>query len=162
MVIEQPAEGAKWTEIVTAISTPLVAVTVAVLAGLIAYRQWKVARYKLNLDLFERRWKIYAAAQKLIGTAAFKGAIEDKDLQAFLDETHGAEWLFDDRLGAWLSDEVYMNAVELQDLMKASRIEEPGVDRTRERQRRTELKKWFNGELSNLKTRFGQFMKIES
>lgn len=37
----------------------MVTATVAVAVGVIAYRQWRVAREKLILDLFERRFRWY-------------------------------------------------------------------------------------------------------
>lgn len=41
-------------------------IILGVCAPLIAYQQWKLNKHKLKLDLFDRRWKIYAAANDLL------------------------------------------------------------------------------------------------
>ncbi len=41
--------------------TTLVALVIGCLAGYIAYNQWRVAKAKLNLDLFERRYAVFEA-----------------------------------------------------------------------------------------------------
>jgi hypothetical protein len=48
-------------QIVQALGPMVVALVVAAIAGLIAYRQWKTAHDKLRLDLFDKRFNIYRA-----------------------------------------------------------------------------------------------------
>jgi hypothetical protein len=53
-----------WTAYVTALLTPVI----AVLGTYIAYQQWKINSHKLRLDLFEKRWAIYAATNDMLAT----------------------------------------------------------------------------------------------
>ena len=45
---------------------PLATFALSVAVGLVAWAQWRVARNKLRLDLFDRRWKIYEATSKFV------------------------------------------------------------------------------------------------
>jgi hypothetical protein len=49
--------------------TTLVALAIGVLAGYIAFNQWRVAKAKLNLDLFEKRYAIFVATWTEISQA---------------------------------------------------------------------------------------------
>ena len=48
-----------WIELAKGLPAALVALTVGMGAAVIAFHQYRVARAKLNLDLFEKRWQIY-------------------------------------------------------------------------------------------------------
>jgi hypothetical protein len=62
-----------WTAYLTALLTPVI----AVLATYIAYQQWRLNRHKLKLDLFERRWNVYATANDLM-VALINGSEEER------------------------------------------------------------------------------------
>jgi hypothetical protein len=53
-----------WTAYVTALLTPIV----AVFAAYVGYQQWRLNRHKLKLDLFDRRWAIYAATNDMLAS----------------------------------------------------------------------------------------------
>jgi hypothetical protein len=73
----------------------LVAVIAAIIAGYIAWRQWKTAHYRLRLDMYDRRFAVYEATKNLISTATLHGQITPDDLGDFYGGIHGAEFLFD-------------------------------------------------------------------
>jgi len=50
-----------WVQIVQALGPTFVTIVAALIAGFIAYRQWKTAHDKLRLDLFDKRFAIYRA-----------------------------------------------------------------------------------------------------
>lgn len=52
-------------------------IVLGVCAPLIAFLQWKLSRHKLKLDLFDRRWKIYAATNDMLATL-INGSDEDR------------------------------------------------------------------------------------
>ncbi len=58
----EPEQLPIWTEYVRVLGTPVVALLAASIAGFIANRQWKTARNKLKLDLFDKRIAIYKLA----------------------------------------------------------------------------------------------------
>jgi hypothetical protein len=69
-----------------------------VIAGAVAAAallQWWVARSKLRLDLFDRRYKVYEATRTLARDSVRYPAQIDRRLAVFNDETSNAEFLFD-------------------------------------------------------------------
>lgn len=52
-----------WTSYITALTIPVI----AIVAAIIAYRQWRTAQSKLKLDLFEKRMVVYQAARDMLG-----------------------------------------------------------------------------------------------
>ncbi|MDM0030460.1 hypothetical protein [Variovorax saccharolyticus] len=85
-----------------AAATVLVALIAAGIAASIQYRQWRTARDKLKLDLFERRIKIYNAMQKVcdvrVAEANWEAINEFK--AAWLE----AKWIFGSDASNLLSD----------------------------------------------------------
>lgn len=55
-----------YIEYIKALGPTIVALIAASIAGVIAYRQWKTARNKLKLDLFDKRLTIYNTAFEAI------------------------------------------------------------------------------------------------
>jgi len=95
----------------TALSTPLL----ALLAGYIAWRQWKTANEALKKDLFEKRFAIYEATRQFLGAIALTKTVTPQQLGTFHTETLGARWLFNDKLADQLQL-FYDRAVELASL----------------------------------------------
>ena len=75
-----------WTTYLTALLTP----TVAVIGSLVAYRQWVLARNKLKLDLFERRFAVYEAARNLLASIMTSGKAKDAEIFKFMVATRDA------------------------------------------------------------------------
>jgi len=62
-----------WTAYLTALLTPCIAIFVAY----IGYEQWRLSRHKLKLDLFDRRWAIYAATNDMLASL-INGSDDDR------------------------------------------------------------------------------------
>lgn len=58
-----------WTQYISAIGIPII----AMLAALIAFRQFQIARNKLKLDLFDKRMEVYSAVREALGNIARQG-----------------------------------------------------------------------------------------
>lgn len=69
-----------------------IAVLVALYVGLM---QWRTAHYRLALDMFEKRYKVYEAVKNIISAATLHGGVLPTDLNAFYDGIRSAEFLFD-------------------------------------------------------------------
>jgi hypothetical protein len=80
-----------WTTLVAAFMTPVV----ASLGILIAFNQWRTARGKLKLDLYEKRLVVYDAVWNTLGQIGTTGKTNQKIEQEFLLGIAGAKWLFD-------------------------------------------------------------------
>jgi hypothetical protein len=99
----------KFVSTSAAFLTPLI----ALIAAWIAYQQHSTQRRQLKLSLFDRRWKVFDAARRLIGAAIIKANVAQEELRTFLIETSGAEFLFGSEILAF-NKSIYDNAVELE------------------------------------------------
>lgn len=104
-----------WTAYVQAIGTPIVALVAGAIASGIAYRQWKIAKAKVVLDLFEKRLEIYDLVIDAIHTLIAVGPsnIDHRILSPFTTGLLKAKFLFGREVHAYL-DEVYDAIVELK------------------------------------------------
>jgi len=93
-----------WLEYAKALGAPVVAVVAAVIAGVIAYRQWITARNKLKLDLFDRRLKIYTDAFAVIKWMA-EPDLSDRQLIWNLEKSYAeSRWLLGEEVTIHLRD----------------------------------------------------------
>src|SRR4029453_13479538 len=60
----------------------------------IAWQQWRVAKNKLRLELFDRRYKVYDATRKFLAGILRDGRFTNSDLFEFYAGTSDAEFLF--------------------------------------------------------------------
>ena len=60
----------------------------------IAWQQWQIARTKLRLDLFDRRYKVYDATRKFLAGILRDATFTDSQLFEFYAGTSDAEFLF--------------------------------------------------------------------
>lgn len=112
-----PPPDLHWTTYVQAIGAPVVAVVAAAIAASIAYRQWKTAqvaahtaRNKLKLDLFERRFTVYADTRQLIATMCNIAEHDREATFALMAKLGSSEFLFDESVRAYIEDELVAQA----------------------------------------------------
>jgi hypothetical protein len=74
---------------------PIATFFLSVAVGTVPWLQWRVARNKLRLDLFDRRYKVYEATVRFVRVSVQDFTHIDQHLSAFNDETSNAEFLFD-------------------------------------------------------------------
>ena len=92
-----------WVEYVKALGAPIVALIAACIAGCIAYQQWKTARNKLKLDLFEKRLQVYNAAAVIVELINNPYAPDRDHLDECTDKFVGARWLFGREIEQYLN-----------------------------------------------------------
>jgi hypothetical protein len=94
----------EWLEYVKALGTPVVALTAACIAGVVAFKQWQTASRKLKLDFFDRRLNIYSAATKLAKHVVHPLPLSRQSEIADLSENFSAaRWLMDDEVADYLA-----------------------------------------------------------
>jgi hypothetical protein len=79
-----------WLAALAQLGTLIIGVAVVV----IAWQQRQIARNKLRLDLFDRRYKIYDATRKFLGTILREATFTDAELFEFYAGTSDTEFLF--------------------------------------------------------------------
>src|SRR5262245_23476651 len=80
---------------------PVATFFLSVAVGLIALQQWIVARYKLRLDLFDRRYRIYEATRTFV-SLALNSAVTDSKVAEFKLATSDVDFLFRLEVGDYL------------------------------------------------------------
>src|SRR5215469_1120688 len=73
---------------------PIATLVLGVAVGCVAWLQWRVARSKLRLDLFDRRYKIYEATQTFVDSINNDPQHVDSYLNAFNTGMSNAAFLF--------------------------------------------------------------------
>lgn len=97
------------SEILTRLATP----SLALIAVVIAYQQWALARNKFKLDLFDKRYKVYLAARLFLFEIIRDGNAKDESLWEYMTKTADVIFLFDVEVAKYLVG-IRDKAVELQ------------------------------------------------
>jgi|tagenome__1003787_1003787.scaffolds.fasta_scaffold20870319_2 hypothetical protein len=92
-----------WAEYIRALGTPFAALVFGAIAAWISYRQWEVSSYRYRFDLFDRRYKIYAAVQDLFGELMRTDKVSAEIYSKFAVAANEAKFLFDDDVDAYLT-----------------------------------------------------------
>src|SRR6266700_1260536 len=134
---------------------------VAFISGLgawIAYRQSRIAAAKLNLDLYDRRFKVFNAAREF-ATVALLTDIESNALPKFQASTIDAVFLFIEEIEKYL-DEFGVKILELQSLK--THLERATIQKAQERftEEIGSQEKLVTAELDVLVDKFKPFLKL--
>ena len=170
-IVSTPASASPhWTAYLQAIGTPIVAVIAAGIAASIAYRQWKTAhaavqtaKNKLKLDLFDKRFAVYQAASQLIVHMCDDKTHDNEAVRGLLVKFGGAEFLFDEDVDNYLTDELMKHVASSMSL-QVQRIYAKHEQNTSEVEALTiGLKaevEWFNKQLDVLRSRMRPFLLL--
>ena len=146
-----------WTTYLAALLTP----TVAVFGLVIAYRQFRTARNKLKLDLFDRRYVVYAAVRELFSSIITTGKTSPAQESSYLIGIRGARWLFGAEVRKYLEEEVWPRIVDLG--MYQSQVATPASQEERSEaiKRQAETKKWILSQLNAMDELFAKYLALQ-
>ena len=82
---------------------PLVTAFIAAIVAIIAFLQWKTAREKVLLDLFDKRFAVYDELRSVIGRF-LTGDIDQKGLFEFKTASSRAQFLFGPEVTSFLDE----------------------------------------------------------
>ena len=85
-----------------ALLSPVATLVVGVSVAFIALQQWLLARHKLRLDLFEKRYGVYEASKQFLSVILSRANFTDEDLRAFNIGTMDAVFLYPKRINDYL------------------------------------------------------------
>jgi len=147
------------SEVCAGFLTPII----AILAVYIAWQQYRINRYKVRIDLFDRRYKIFDTLMSLLGHIAQRGDIADEKLNEFLRSTKDSEFLFKKDIPEYL-DEIYKNAGVLhrQEEMLKSQPLPRGESRKKVVEKRRELFDWFTSQFDVARKRFAKYLSFKN
>lgn len=155
-VIETAPQQVGWLTVLTGLSTPIL----AAFGIWIAANQWRTARNKLKLDLFEKRIVVYDAAREAINQL-MNGAEPTLELQfKYLDGIAGARWLFDEDMGKYLNVEILGMVNRMREAF-AKQDTPFDLDESRAGlQDRMALMEEFRSHWDKIDSRFASFLKV--
>jgi hypothetical protein len=131
----------------------------------IARRQVEIAGEKLRHDLYEKRYRVFDAARKLLCEVAVHRNASDDDLRAFVIGTGDAVFLFNEDLSGYLL-EIRDRAQKLQSLehfLDKENLLPVGPKREAAVTESTQLFNWLVDQLKEgLVEKFKPFLKLET
>jgi hypothetical protein len=133
----------------------LATLTVACAVAYVALQQWRLARNRFRLDLFDRRYKVYDATKKFVSVGQF----DDPQLFEFNVGTADAEFLFDSRVTDYLV-EVRKHAVTVRTHQKIFEHMPVGEERSRHVEAAHEHLLWLTEQITNVTKVFTPYLSF--
>lgn len=154
---------------VTEVDAPLYLVHFAALLALIAVAvfifaaryQRKWIKTKVKIELFDRRFLIYSAANEVINSIKNQGMADDEVLETLRVRTRDARWLFNGDIAHYLFQQVYGNARKLHSLMHTLSTIPPGVGCSEYMEKQVQLRYWFAVQSNILDRHMAPFLVID-
>jgi hypothetical protein len=146
-----------WIDVLQALLTP----TIALIAVGIGYAQWWIARNKLKLDLFDRRWAVYIATREMLSEMFTHGKTSAEAEQRFLQGIRGASWLFDARVDAYLRSEVWAKVALLNAANSMLEPTAPPQGREDAAKKKFEIMRWVSEQDVAVDALFDRFLRMD-
>ena len=138
---------------------------IACIAVYIAYQQHKTARYRLRLDLYNKRFNVFNSTKSLLGKIARNGNVTNEELLDFLRSTDEAIFLFKQDISDYLR-ELYEKGSTLQRFEKRingsdfSKIEVKEKEKILDK--RGEIFSWLTKQFKVCQQKFGEYLNFEN
>jgi hypothetical protein len=141
---------------------PFLMVLIAGIACYIAWQQKETAEYKVKLDLFDRRYRVYRGLMDLLAAVVREENISPEVMGKFYCETDTKRFLFGDDINDYLK-EVHEKVVNVRLLRR--RIE-PHPNITEEQrgkaiEKENELVSWLDERITEAATKFDRYMSFK-
>jgi len=145
-----------WVTVLAALLTPVV----AVFATIIALQQWRTAREKLKLDLFDRRLPVYEQTRDILSRRMALGSISSSEINDFGIKVRVSRWLFGSTIAEYLEEIVGrlqgLNSLELE----LETIADEN-DRKHNIGQQREIKNWLDDQRYKvIDARLGQYLHV--
>lgn len=125
----------------------------AVATFIVAYQQKKIAKAKLDLDLFEKRFAIYKATERFIGEIVTTARVSRIEQRKFLNGIKGARWLFSIELDDYLRNELFVNSTQFNHNQRKT-YQDGVLDVSHD------LFNWYSEQQRNLNKKFDKYLPI--
>jgi hypothetical protein len=149
-------------EFAKGIPTALIALLIGLVAAGIAFRQYKVAAGKFNLDLFKERYEVYEAIFEYLKECHYKSYPAERRLEKpFLNAISKAYFLFGPEVGGFMMEittQVTNKDLAIEDI-DAYRPENPEWNIAQKKN--AVVHAFFEESLRNLHHRFGKYMDFK-
>ena len=137
-------------------------IVIAITATYIAIQQYYVSRYRVRIDLFDRRWKFYKAIMDFMRHVRQHGDAKDAQIQDFIDQTADSKFFFKGEIVKHI-DLLLHHAIELQDINRqlSDHSMPVGDDRTRLAKEMTQHFKTLREQYNRTDELFSKYLKLD-
>jgi hypothetical protein len=135
---------------------------IAAVGAWIAFHQMQLAAVKLQHDLYDRRYRVFEAARKMLAEVTTHATAADETMRAFLLGTGDATFLFDDSIAAYL-EEMRQHAAKLTSIGIAIEMIPVGdPQRANAVAAKSEHLLWLVAQLDGLAARFKPALQLDA
>ena len=127
----------------------------------VAYQQFRLSKEKFKLDLFEKRFAVFAGVRSFLSEILREGRMKDYNpLFAFRAATAEASFLFGEDVTSYI-DEIDKRALKMHSLNIRYQSNQATEDRPRNLDEATKELEWLIDQLPLLKVKFAPYLKFE-
>jgi hypothetical protein len=139
----------------------LLTLLVAAFATYVAYRQYALGRERFKLDLFEKRFAVFAATRRLLSHVLHDADVSLEQLFEYRAGVAEATFLFDSDITDYLKS-IDEKALRLRTIMETMKALPVGEARTKAAGEVSEATQWLTEQLPELKNRFSPYLKFRT
>ena len=144
-----------------ALLSPAATLVVGLIVAYIALQQWLLARHKLRLDLFEKRYRVYEAAARFLSTIMSLADFNDDDLRTYNIGTMDAVFLYPKHIKDYLH-QIRCHAIDMRTYQKKFERLPVGEERSKLVDQNHTEAKWLLDQLTKLPTVFAPYLSFAS
>lgn len=156
--LQEASSGPSWFEI----SQGSLTIVLAFIVARIAYLQYKTSHDKLRLDLYSKRFAVFATTRDYLVHIIREANLNESERQKFWFGTTEAEFLFKADLVEYLR-ELHSKGIEFRVLQE--KLQDPkGMDDKEANElieKDQELLLWFSDQMQESKSKFGEYLGFE-
>jgi hypothetical protein len=149
-----------WVQYLQALGAPLLAVVIAAVGALLAWQQVKLARVRLQHDLYDRRFAVFEAARKLLADVLAQSNATDEQIRSYVIGTAEARFLVNDDISKYLN-EIRTRVSRLRAINATMSPLPVGDQRTALAQEEERIFAWMMEQVDVLVDKFRPFLTLE-
>jgi hypothetical protein len=154
-MVSCPVPG--WVQILQALAVPVI----AAVGAWVAIQQMRIARIKLQHDLYDRRYAVFQAVRRFLDEALANQLVSSETLRAFVLGTSDAEFLLPDDLAEYLA-RMRERARTAQSIYMVMPALLPGSQQLADASRAAnEHMQWLGEQVEGLSARFRPSLKLD-
>ena len=137
----------------------LLAILLAGFGGYIAYQQFRLGREKFKLDLFDKRFSVFAATRRLLSIILTEANVSLEQLFEYRASVAEATFLFDSDITDYL-DEIDKKAFRFRFTREQIEVVPAVENRPKLVDEHHHIQTWLTDQLPILKVKFGPYLKF--